>query len=500
MSASNNKQKPGRNTPPRRNRAQKREALLEGSAIEIEVHGLSPQGDGIATVAGREVFVPDLFPGENATVRILDVAKKRPLARARVLTRTQDHPDRRPVPCTHHSSHPEGECSGCPLMALGPAAQHALKRDQLRQRYGFEVDRFESSDATLGYRYSAKRVVAGQPGALFLGSYRRDSHRVAVMTDCQVDHPRIRECTQELVEVANRMGLRAYRPAPPPETDGTPIGPAIGDLRYAWFKTDGEGVLLTLITGEAQNPTVKELAQALKTPSGVAWSIQSQAGNSLRGNAATMLCGTPKLNLKLADQPVEVGPLGFLQPNPPVAEMAYRDLTCRMDGSPLDGAHACDLYAGAGVTTALLRERFTQVSVCESHPESALALGIAPLRAEDFLANLESAGHSAPALMIANPPRTGLGASVCSQLLRIGPQRLHIMSCNPGSLRRDLDALAPGFEIEGMRAYDTLPQTAHMELVVWLRQTATPTTNSANSQNSPLASPSLRSARSESRC
>jgi hypothetical protein len=41
---------------------------------------------------------------------------------------------------------------------------------------------------------------------------------------------------------------------------------------------------------------------------------------------------------------------------------------------------ACDLYAGAGVTTVLLRERFAEVVACEAYPESAAALGVEPHR------------------------------------------------------------------------------------------------------------------------
>jgi len=43
------------------------------------------------------------------------------------------------------------------------------------------------------------------------------------------------------------------------------------------------------------------------------------------------------------------------------------------------------------------------------------------------------------------------------------------MSCNAETLARDLAVLAPLYDREWVRAFDTLPQTAHVELVVSLR-------------------------------
>lgn len=79
-----------------------------------------------------------------------------------------------------------------------------------------------------------------------------------------------------------------------------------------------------------------------------------------------------------------------------------------------------------------------------------------------------------PAFVVANPPRAGMGPKVCaslSQCGRRGPLALNIMSCNPKSLSADLERLTVdgGFELVSLRAFDTLPQTPHVELVARLR-------------------------------
>jgi tRNA/tmRNA/rRNA uracil-C5-methylase (TrmA/RlmC/RlmD family) len=42
------------------------------------------------------------------------------------------------------------------------------------------------------------------------------------------------------------------------------------------------------------------------------------------------------------------------------------------------------------------------------------------------------------------------------------------MSCGPAGLAKDIVALASAYRVESLRAYDTLPQTPHVELIVKL--------------------------------
>jgi 23S rRNA (uracil1939-C5)-methyltransferase len=158
-----------------------------------------------------------------------------------------------------------------------------------------------------------------------------------------------------------------------------------------------------------------------------------------------------------------------LQPNPAVAARAYEDLLLDADGRTQRGALAFDLYAGAGVVTRRLREQFGNVRAVEAYPESAAALCVEPMDVAAFLAQ-PSARASTPTLVVANPPRAGMGPAVCTALSELGPEQVTIMSCNAQSLARDLAALDGSHALMRVRGYDTLPQTAHLELVAWLQR------------------------------
>lgn len=328
----------------------------------------------------------------------------------------------------------------------------------LHDHHGLAVDEVRSGPSALGYRWSSKRVARSYGGRMHLGSFRRDSHQFADMAGCLVDHPDVAAAALAVADAATQLGIEAWD-----ERQNA------GDLRYVWLKTNGRGdVLVTLVTASSRT-RAHELADALEGLAGIAWSVQDDGGNAIRGSEARSLRGATTIALELAGRHVDVGPLGFLQPNPEVAELAYRDLCAKPPGGL-----AFDLYAGVGVTTSLLAAGSAEVLACEAYAESATAGGGAPETALAFLERTFAAGL-APRLVVANPPRSGMGELVCDRLVAFagrGPAEVRIMSCSPAALRRDLDRLAAGFALVELQAYDTLPHTPHVELVAKLHARA----------------------------
>jgi 23S rRNA (uracil1939-C5)-methyltransferase len=428
-----------------------------GETAHVIAHGITLEGQGVATLEGREISCPGLFPGEAAAVRIEAVSRQHARAHATLVTLESAHPKRRSAPCMRHVSQQAGGCTGCPLMELSEDAQAELKAQLLRERFELPVERVEPALEALGYRWSSKRIAFGRPGALALGSYARGTHTPVEMAGCLVDHPLLVSVFSAIVRAANELGI-----APFDERTGQ------GDLRYVWAKTNGSDCIVTLVVSDANARAARELAARELPCAGVLVSVQEGRGNALRGSPPVLVRGVAELGVSLMNQRVEVGALGFLQPNPRVAEACYAALTSWPSERPAELAF--DLYAGAGITTRALRARFREVMVAESYPESALALGVAPESAETFLARFHAhAAGRTPDLVVANPPRKGLGASVCAELARLNAAELRIMSCGPEGLARDLKQLAEaGYTVQSVLAFDTLPQTPHVELVATL--------------------------------
>jgi 23S rRNA (uracil1939-C5)-methyltransferase len=138
------------------------------------------------------------------------------------------------------------------------------------------------------------------------------------------------------------------------------------------------------------------------------------------------------------------------------------------------GGKAFDLYAGVGLFALALSERFKRVDAVErgrrAYEDLVWNAGksgtLVPLRAptEEWLADAESA----PDLIVADPPRAGLGPAITGQLLRIRAGRVVIVSCDPATLARDLKALTIAYEIRRLTMLDLFPQTYHFETVAHL--------------------------------
>lgn len=428
--------------------------MKAGEITQLSVDSLTLEGEGVGRLAERELLCRGVFPDELASVRISALSRQHARGHATLVRLERAHAKRREPPCPNHERR-AGQCTGCALMELEESAQREAKRRMLA-RFGLAVARVEAAPTQLGYRHSSKRVAFRSPRGLTLGSYVRDSHALAAMPGCLVDHPRLEAAFALLEQSARTHAIESY-------DERTQQG----DLRYAWAKTNGDEVIVTLITAE---PTtrVHALVPALaEQVAGVLHSVQGARGNALRGRDAELLHGQREVSIQLLGERVDVGALGFVQPNPAVAEAAYRALL-RTDAN-VGRALAFDLYAGAGLTTRALRGSFERVVACEAHPESALALGVAPNTVEHFLREeLARSPRRTPDLVIANPPRKGLGAEAARSLNALGAPALHVMSCGPEGLARDLAVLRERYTLSSLEAFDTLPQTPHVELVARL--------------------------------
>ena len=139
------------------------------------------------------------------------------------------------------------------------------------------------------------------------------------------------------------------------------------------------------------------------------------------------------------------------------------------------GKTAVDLYAGVGLFTLPLARQFEKVEAVERGGHAfgdlqfnARAAGLTIVSekgsAEEYLHRLEHA----PDLVLADPPRTGLGKDATGELLRLKAPRVVIISCDPTTLARDLKKLLTIYRLDSLTLVDLFPQTYHLETIAKL--------------------------------
>lgn len=146
------------------------------------------------------------------------------------------------------------------------------------------------------------------------------------------------------------------------------------------------------------------------------------------------------------------------------------------------GDLAYDLFAGAGLFSVPLSERFRTVIAVEIGDPAASDLaahlhacgpGNQAVRstALDFLNRQFRSGNPTPGLIVLDPPRAGLGMPTVRSLLQAGAREIVYVSCDAGTFARDARPLVEsGYTLAALHLLDLFPQTFHTETIAVFRR------------------------------
>jgi tRNA/tmRNA/rRNA uracil-C5-methylase (TrmA/RlmC/RlmD family) len=165
-----------------------------------------------------------------------------------------------------------------------------------------------------------------------------------------------------------------------------------------------------------------------------------------------------------------------------------------------EAGRVADLYGGVGTIALHIADSVQRVVCVESVEESAAwarynasanSVENVEVVTSDVLAFLHDQQIGSFDVIVADPPRVGLGPEVCRELLRLRPEKLVYVSCNALTQLDDARILAASYRLTELRGYDMFPQTPHMEaLAVFERRPLTNDQRRAeNRESQHLATP-----------
>jgi len=86
-----------------------------------------------------------------------------------------------------------------------------------------------------------------------------------------------------------------------------------------------------------------------------------------------------------------------------------------------------------------------------------------------FMRQMADEGESADVVFM-DPPRSGSDEKFLSSLVKLQPDRVVYVSCNPETLARDLKYLTKkGYEMKRAVGVDLFPMTVHVECVIMMQ-------------------------------
>jgi 23S rRNA (uracil1939-C5)-methyltransferase len=407
----------------------------------LRIGALAAGGDGVGHLAdGITAFVPRTAPQD--LVEIVRERRHKRHVRALEWRVIEPGPGRVVPRCRHYE---RDGCGGCQWQHLSSEAQATAKArivgDALRRIGHLDVPdpSVAPSPRPFGYRGTITLTVRWGPGGPTAGFHHHlHPDRVFPLERCEIARAEINTLWEVL-----RPSLAAL--------------PHGSDVRLKLRVAPDGGLNAVVGGGEGAWTTPTPLVEAAAAH-GLALTVWWEpTGGALR---------------RMAGPEAEQGAVAFEQVNPEVAAL--------LRGAVLDAVppgatgRALDLYAGAGAIGVALAARGWEVALVETN-EAALAragehagregvsLRAIAARVEDVLPALLPA-----ALVVANPPRTGMDERVTAALAARPPERLVYVSCDPATLARDLRRLDAGPGGLSVACYDMFPQTSHVETVAVL--------------------------------
>lgn len=385
-----------------------------GDELELKIEKIVPRGLGLAFAEGLTVFVPLSAGGDRVRVRIVDLKKR--TAFGEIVEVLEPSPVRVVPPCPYF-----GTCGGCDFQQLSYEAQLRAKVDIVKDcltRIGkIELDgdiRIIPSPQPLNYRSRANWH--GDRDSKKLGYFGRYSHDVIDVETCPI-------LTEPLQAELTRLR-------------STLEWSAVWNQIFEIDAASGDNGKISVHSSELVEP----LSETMVTAQGEKYFFSAQS---------------------------------FFQAN----QLLVDELIDAALGKS-NGDKALDLYCGVGLFSIPIARRFAQVIGVEG---SSDAISFARRNAEaaglenvsfvsrsvgEYLRSTELAGTD---FVLLDPPRSGTEKDVIGDIIRLKPNEIAYVSCEPSILARDLVALlGGGYRILAIAALDMFPQTHHVETVVRL--------------------------------
>lgn len=443
------------------------DTLVKNQIHEAEITGYSSQGYGVCRILGRAVFVPGAICGELCRVRIVKVTASTVFGKLEEVL--SPSPERITPVCAVF-----GKCGGCGLLHMSYKEEKRFKlervNDALSRIGGLDLSISEILAAPSRESYRNKTIYNVAPGPVF-GFYRPRSHDVVPLDKCAIQPP----CSDSAAQAVLRWMTENNIPAYDERTDSgcvrhifTRCGFASGELQVT--------LIVRRLDRKHEASLIDAICSACPELKSLVLCKNETRGNTVLAGKLRTLWGSDSISDRLCGLEFDLSPFSFYQVNPVQAERLY---TRALEYASPDGlGTVLDLYCGAGTISLCLARGAKQVYGAEIVPQAvedarknAVRNGIT--NAEFILGDagkaalaLEERGIRPDAIVV-DPPRKGLDAEVIETCARMSPERIIYVSCDPGTLARDLKRFAQlGYKAVKGTAVDMFPGTRHIETVV----------------------------------
>jgi len=398
-------------------------------------------GAAVAREDGKVWLVSYALPGE--VVEAEPRGRQGGVAVARTTRVIESSPHRVEAPCPYF-----GECGGCQLQHAAYDHQLELKRQVVEEAWSRAGLRLPPDAAVLGmedpwrYRIRGEFEAVSTPDGWRFGFHRLRSHSLLPIDSCLIHDARIERALPAFATAANELRV-----------------------------TDLQNLLLTV------EPAGTGLLWRLRFHGREPRWPRDDFAHRVSELLPEVTLLDDSMSLEFSGFTFRVRSDTFVQTNYRQMLVLYRTaldmLRARADDNVLD------LYAGIGTISVAVAQTAARVTAVEENPH-AVQLGRLNARinsarveymqgkVEDVLRQIRLGRHQA---VVLDPPRAGCEPRALAELIRLGPERIVYVSCEPSTHARDLVGLVrAGYRVRRAAIVDMFPHTYHIESVALLER------------------------------
>lgn len=462
----------------------RKKPFIEKALIE----DIAAEGKAITKHNDCVVFVPYVIPGDIVDLQV--TKKRKRYMEARVDKIHELSKDRVDAFCEHY-----GICGGCKWQILPYELQlkhkHKQVEDALRRIGKIDLPEFNpilGSEKTQYYRnkleftFSCNRWLTKEE----MGQDNHDmdalGFHIPKLFDKIID---VKHCYLQ-DEPSNSIRLEIKKFAKENKLSFYNQRTNEGLLRNVIIRTSTTGqVMVIVVFGKNENEEIEALLKHLDKTFGseitaLLYVINEKLNDTIGDQQILTFKGQSEIYEEMEGLKFKIGPKSFYQTN---SEQAYNLYSIVRDCADLNGSELVyDLYTGTGTIACFIAGKASKVIGVEYVEDAVVdarenARENAIENAEFFAGDMKDvlndefiAQNGRPDVIITDPPRAGMHASVVETILRCSPEKIVYVSCNPATQARDLELFDSMYEVTKVQPVDMFPHTHHVENVVLLRK------------------------------
>ncbi len=439
--------------------------------VEIIDNGF--QGEGIAKIEGLTVFIPNAIIGEKAKVKILKVTSSHAFGKIEEII--EKSPYRIEPDCNTYN-----RCGGCNLRHIEYEKTLELKKNSventLRKTLGRDVKINEilGMDKPYYYRNKLQYPIGIKDDNPVIGVFAERTHEIIPTSSCKIQNELAQKIANDIFKFIKENHISVYN-------EKTLQGSVRHIVIRVGVKTNEAMVTIVSNTEklEKENELVEYLVNKYPEIKTIVKNINTKNTNVILGKENMTLFGNGYIYDYLGNKKFKISPMSFYQVNPIQTEKLYNKA---IEYANLSGNETIfDLYCGIGTIGIFASDKAKKLYGIETIPEAIEdAKENAKINkienAEFFVGDVEKTlpefiekNNVSAEVIFIDPPRKGCDKTALDAIMKIQPQRIVYVSCNPATLARDLRILEENYTLTKIAICDMFPWTSHCEVISVLK-------------------------------